>query len=220
MKKIILPLLCLAIFSCKTKDNNAEPANTAGVMFVNGCAGSTNLNATANGTAVATNLSLGATSGYKFITAGTTNLAFTVSGINSALVSGSQTLTVGNRYSVFAGGLLTDAHFVFSQDDLSAPASGNAKVRFVNLCPDNAHFTVNAGTQTLDSGIAAFTVTGFHNVTAGQMNLRVGDPTNISTVMDAGTKQMDAGKCYTLMLTGTTNGSGSGALKLTFLANN
>lgn len=220
MKKLILPLFCLLLFCCRKKDENAQPADKAGIMFVNGCAGTTNLNATVNGTAVVNNLAQGNASGYNFVTPGSVNLAFTVSGINSSLASGTANVTANNRYSAFAGGLLTDPHFVFTQDDITAPPSGNAKIRFVNLCPDNAHFTVNVGTMPVDSGVAAYTVTSFHNVSTGLADLRVGDPTNISTVVDAGNKQLDAGKSYTLLLTGTANGSGTGALALTLITNN
>ncbi len=48
----------IAFASCKKKDSNPGPVTTASVMFVNGCAGTNNINVTDNGNAIATNLAL------------------------------------------------------------------------------------------------------------------------------------------------------------------
>lgn len=207
--------------SCKKKTNDT-PANSAQVMYVHGCAGAETLYGTANNTQVtgATSLNIFKSSGYQYVTAGSVGIGFTVAGINTVLAAGTKSLTVGAHYSAFAGGLLTNPSLVFATDDLTAPASGKAGIRFVNLSPDAYRFAVNVGGAVTDSGITSQSVTAFRQVAAGSVNVRIGDPTNLNTVVDAGSRQLSSGKLYTLMLTGTSGGSGAGGYTLTMIQNN
>ncbi len=228
MKKTLIialsAIMALTFTNCKKKDNG--PSNTASVMFVNGCAGATSLQVTANSANVnnATNLSLFGTSGYQNVTATTTeNLAFVVPGINSTLAGGSVSLIVGGHYSAFAGGLSTNGKFVFTTDDLTAPTSGMAKIRLVNLSPDNLSIALNLGPTVIDSGVASTGYTAFSNVTAGNYKITVGDNSSsltLGSVISLTGQQLSAGKIYTLIYTGTSTGTGTGGYTLTVLTNN
>ncbi|MBS1689965.1 MAG: DUF4397 domain-containing protein, partial [Bacteroidetes bacterium] len=59
----------------------------------------------------------------------------------------------------------------------------------------------------------------FTSVTPGSYTIKAGDPANISTVVSVA-QQIDAGKIYTVVLTGTLSGSGTSGLTLTVFKNN
>jgi len=154
MKKILVSFSIIAAiiaFSACKKTNKSTPSTNANVMFVHACAaGATtiNLDGKANGSTVAgaANMAFLKGSGYQPIAAGSgVDLSFFVTGLN-ILTHSAESLTANTYYTAFAGGSITAPSFVFTTDDLSAPSSGNAKIRFVNLSPDNLTTSCYVGT--------------------------------------------------------------------------
>ena len=216
----MLFVTALMLYSC-SKNNNA-PANSSGVMFVNGCAG-TNVDMKADGKLVqgATGIGFQKTSGYRYLTAGSAvNIAFyLVDG--TPLVSSAVNMTASKNYSIFTGGLVTSPTFLLVSDDLSSPtSSSNAKIRIVNLSHDSLNITAYAGTNSFASGVGINSASAFSQVQAGLYELKAGDPANISTVISAGNQMLSAGKIYTLLYTGSQSGSGLSALKISLVNNN
>ena len=225
MKNIILSLSILSFFAIGScKKSSPAPANTANVMFVNGCAGVANVDVSANSTkvAAATNLAFMKNSGYQNITAGTDSITFVLTSTGTPLKTNTSSYTANSHYSVFIGGLVTGPSAVVLSDDLSAPASGKAKIRFVNLSNDALSVTANAGTIAFATGINAQTSSSFTEIASGAYSIKAGDPANISTVVTLGTSttQLSSGKIYTVMLTGTLTGTGPSSLTLTLINNN
>lgn len=222
MRRMILSLSVLALVSfaaCKKSDST--PSNSASVMFVNGTAGTTNVDVTANSTKVqsGTNLAFLKGSGYQSVTAGSQNIAFVITSLGTPLKSTTTSFTAGSHYSVFAGGIITNPSIVITTDDLTAPASGSAKIRFVNLSNDSLSETANVGSTAFATNITSQTASSFTTVTPGSYTIKAGDPANISTVVSVA-QQIDAGKIYTVILTGTLSGSGASGLTLTVFNNN
>jgi len=229
MKHLVLSLSVLAtvVFFGACKKSSSAPSNSAKVMFVNGCTPQTtlSLDASVNGSSVAgaTALSYGKSSNYEYVTAGNgAVIDFKLSGLNTLFTTTTQSLTVNNNYSVFAGGIFTNPSIVFTNDDLSTPTSGNAKIRVINLCIDTLSITAYAGTTPFATSIASLSASAFVEVPAGSYTIKAGDPSNISTVITAstGSTQLSSGKIYTLIYTGTTFGSGSAALSASIINNN
>ncbi len=223
MKNILFALSAMCMFSfvaCKKEEK--APSNSARVMFVNGCAGTDKVNVTSNGNTIqaATNLAFLKQSGYQYVAAGSSNITFMLANLGTPLKAGSTSFTAGTSYSVFAGGLITNPSIVFTTDDLAAPASGKAKIRFVNLSMDTLSETASANTTTFATGITSQSYSSFAEVAAGSYTIKAGDPADISTVVSTPSMQLDAGKCYTVILTGTMLGTGSSALVLTVITNN
>ena len=223
MKSVILlfsVLLVIAFAACKK--SNSSPANSASVMFVNGCAGTTNVDITSNNTKItaAANLAFLKNSSYQNITAGTDSITFVLTSIGTPLKTHTSIITANVHYSVFVGGLITGPSYVILTDDLTAPASGKVKIRFVNLSNDALSETANAGTIAFATGITAQYYSSFTEIASGSYTIKAGDPADISTVISVGPTQLDAGKIYTVMLTGTLTGSSSSGLTLTVIGNN
>ena len=224
MKKIwilsVATLITLSFSNCK-KSNNG-PSTTASVMFVNGAAGTTTLTGEANTASVsnAASVSFLGNSGYQNVTQGSETLSFVIPGINTTLASGTETLTAGAHYSAFAGGLSTNGKFVFTTDDLTAPASGMAKLRVVNLSPDALSLTTYVDNAAVDSGVSSASYSQFFSVAAGSHKLTVGDGSAIISLVVLNSQQLSAGKIYTLIYTGTGTGTGTAGYTITLIGNN
>jgi hypothetical protein len=120
-------------------------------------------------------------------------------------------------------------------DDLSAPAAGKAKVRFVNLAPGSpnvdfgvagrtALFTNTAygragGSVLSGAGLNTWSVGPFVTVDAGTINFSVTQTTDHSAVNIQGDKlkgvTLTAGKIYAIYINGTPGASTIGATILT-----
>jgi len=120
-------------------------------------------------------------------------------------------------------------------DDLSSPASGKAKVRFVNLAPGSANvdfgvtgqtalFTNTAygragGSVLSGSGLNTWSLGPFVAVDAGTVNFSVTQTADHSAVSITGDKlknvTLTAGKIYTIYINGTPGSSAIGATILT-----
>ncbi len=226
MHKIIIPLLSLLVVvygsSCKKKDN--APANSASVLFVNGCAGTlpaVDVKVDDVNVSGALNIPFTGTSGYRFIKSGNgVNIAWYLTNVGTPVTNRSLDITSNAHYTAFAGGLVTAPSFVFVTDDMGSPGSTNAKIRFANLSPDGMSVTATVANTSIDTAVTAMEVSGFLPITAGNYELKAGDPTNINTVVTTGNKTLAAGKIYTLMLTGSLSGTGTSALKLTLISHN
>src|SRR5690606_29362667 len=100
---------------------------------------------------------------------------FTFTGSGSVFQSTTQNLVANNSYSIFAGGGANSKILIVENDDLSAPASGKAKVRFVNLSPDNINGKAYISLNLVDSNLTSGTAGNFHEITAGTQDVAFGD---------------------------------------------
>ena len=217
---VFLAAITIGFFSCKK--NDGPPANTAPVMFVHGWSPTAKIDTKVNGVVVqgAEGIAFQKTSGYKYITAGpTVNIAFFVTDQGDQVTNQTVNLTSGKNYSVFVGGRLTQPTFLLTQDDLSTPTSSSARIRLVNLSPDSLSLTASAGSN-FATNVGINSASAFTAVPAGQYDLKVVDPSNVSTAVILPSQVLSAGKIYTLMLTGSQSGTGNAALKVALLNNN
>jgi len=222
MRKLLLAIVAVTVgfTSCKKKENPAP--TTASVMFVNGCAGTTGVDVAVNSVSQGGNLAFLKNWGYKQITAGTsTSINFTLTNLGTPLTSSTESLAVGAHYSAFAAGLITGTSLVFTTDDLTAPAAGMAKVRFVNLSSDTLSTSCYIGATKLFSDITYKSCTPFKEVAAASgVKVAMVDQTVLTSSGDLTGQNLAAGKIYTFMLTGTAKGTSSSVLTLTMIGNN
>jgi hypothetical protein len=221
-RSTIIAMMAISMFSCNKK--NTQPANTGSVLFVNGCAGTLpGIDAQVNDVNVsgALNMPFTTYSGYRYVSSGTAvKVAYYITNTGTPVVSNNVTIADGQYYTAFAGGLVTNPALVFVQDDQTMPAADKAKVRFVNLCRDALSITATVANTTIGTGVTSLGVTPYIEVKADNYELKAGDPGNINTVVSTGNKTLAAGRSYTIMLTGSTAGTGESGLKLTLVNNN
>ncbi len=225
MKNICLfsfVVVALAFAGC-SKTNNG-PSNTASVMFVNGCNGSSNIDTKIGGTKLtsASNIAYFNNSGYQTVTAGTgVSVNYYLTNQGTPLCNGTPTFAAGSHYSVFAGGIITAPTFVVTTDDVTAPAAGKAKVRFINLSSEALNESFYIGSSKLDSNISPGSYSGFSEVTATTgVQVLIQDPAQPTLLAQIASQPLLAGKIYTIMLSGTSTGTGSGVLTVTVINNN
>ena len=220
MRNIRACILLLTVYSLTLLISGcSKPVDDrANVMFVNACAGSNRIYAWANKTKVvgATNIDYTKSSNYQKFPQGRSTVNFYYSVNADSLCGGGYLFNTGEHYTLYAGGLNTAPTFVVTNDDLTPPATGNARVRFINLSSDVAAEDFTVGTQSLVTGLANGSSSSFYDVTAGTQTVKgSGTGSTVSASM-----KLDAGQIYTVLLTGSQAvTSGNQALTISYVAN-
>ena len=219
---LLISVCCLSIVfnSCH---KSSAPLNSASVMFVNGCLYTSPVSVKANSVGVngASGISFLRNSGYVYVPAGSgINLTF-FQGTGAPLANHAENIAAPNHYTAFAGGDISDPKYIFTTDDLTSPSSGNAKLRFINLSPDNISETATLNYSVVANNISLNNVSAFSQLRAGKYTIGAFDPTNSGLIIDATDSILfQGGKIYTIMLTGSAAGSGTDGLIFSVIKNN
>jgi hypothetical protein len=159
--------------------------------------------------------------GYLSLESGTVNIKVNVAGTSTTVINGDLDLEADKSYSVFAIDAVASISALVLEDDLTAPASGKAHVRFVHLSPDAPAVDIAvAATGAVVFGDIAFEeATAFTPLDAGAYNLdvRVAGTTTVALVLPTITLQ--AGKIYTVFAKGFLAGTDEQALGAEIIVN-
>ncbi|MGN6744147.1 MAG: DUF4397 domain-containing protein [Amnibacterium sp.] len=147
----------------------------------------------------------GAVSPYIALPAGTYAIAMVPAGApagTTPVVTASVTVSAGKAETVAAMGLNKDLSTHVFSDDLSAPASGSARVRVIQASTKHDQATVKAGTTTVATAQTFATASDYVDVRAGSVPVAVtaGGGTTTSTTTLA------AGSVHTLFVLDTASG--------------
>ena len=232
MKKPLLTSMGLALLSgsvfiasCDKSNNTTPPPpqGTAKVAAVNASPLTGPTNFMVGGVTLSTNpLTIGQSTGsagapYVSINSGTPTIQVSANGSN--VVDGTTTLATDSSYTIFAydtigGGGAGKIRAIQLNDNLSAPASGEAKVRFVHLSPDAPAVTIDVfkgadSTRLADSVsyiVQPSDVTAlsqFSSLPSGDYHVKVKVPSmGDSTVLDIPIMTLTDQKIYTIYATG------------------
>lgn len=209
--------------SCSDDDDtNVDPEATVKIVNVLPNAGSVDIY---NGSSKINSsaLAYGEATGYLNVAAGEPTFDFksTVSG--NTVLSAPLKFTGGN-YSLFAAGTTGNNSTVgiLVEDNLGAPASGKAKIRFVHASSDapSVNFLVND--SLLFTGTAYKTGTEFKEMAAGTYTVKLNNATNGETAISRSNVVLETGKIYTVVAQGLANATPvvEPSLELNVLANN
>lgn len=145
------------------------------------------------------------------------NRAFDVQaeGITDYILRTNFTFKQNTYHSIFIVGESTAISAFFTDDDLSNPPSGKAKIRFVNLSPDAGGLvlTLKNGTS-LFSEQAFKSASPFINLDPGVYDLQVKTPTG--TVLVEKNVTVASGAIYTAWVKGLRSGASNSPLGLQF----
>ena len=229
MNKTLLSTVAMAamllIVACgKDEDNPAPPAPQSKVMFVNAFMSVDSLRAQINDTTVvgANALAYLNKTGYITTTPGSKKLGFRLTSSGASFLDTTLTLSADNAYSVYTSGDITGYSLIVTQDDLSLPTTGNAKVRFINLSPDTTGFNAYVGigdTATLGTNVGFKEATAFKQFAQGSYNILLQNFKQLPDVETIGGFQLTAGKVYTILLTGRQSSTGTFERKATVITN-
>ncbi len=220
---LVLPL-ALSITSCKDDDdNNPAPVPTYGRIAV------THASPDAPGVDLLVDnvklntaaLNFPASTPYITVVSGTRNVKVNVSGTTTTVINADLLVNTGKNYSVFAVDAVSNIGALVIEDNLAAPASGKAHVRFIHLSPDAPAVDV-----AVDGGAVVFgdymfrEYSAFTPLDAGTYDLEVRVAGTSSVALDLDPITLQAGKIYTVFAKGFLSGSGEQALGAQIISNN
>lgn len=170
--------------------------------------------------------------GYLDVNAGTRNIKVNASGTSTTVINADLSVVSNKNYSVFAYKALSSIAAIAVEDNLTAPASGNAHVRFFHLSPDAPAVTIGTVSGGTFTAIPAFTNRSFETQTsatanaaftplpAGTYNLQVRVAGTTTVALDLPGITLTAGKIYTVFARGFLAGTGAQALNAQIIQNN
>lgn len=153
-------------------------------------------------------VNFGEASGYNDTFSGDQDVLIKSASGEATLASTNSNFDVETSYTYFLVGQNSSLGTLAVTDDLVAPASGKAKIRYVNASPNATGATLNNGTTVVVGaqnfrGVAPSTVvnTGSYTLTV-RSGLAISAPLNIS---------LESGKIYTIYAKGLVGGTGAAA---------
>jgi minor extracellular serine protease Vpr len=174
-----------------------------------------NVDVLVNDTPAFTNVPFRAVSNYALLPPGTYNLKVVPAGASAPVVINADvTVEAGKDYTVAATGLLAGIAPLVLVDDNSAPAPGNAHVRFIHLSPNApaVDVAVAGGGPVIFSNVSFRQVGAYTPVPAGTYNLEVRLAGTNTVVLSIPGVNLRAGKVYTAYAFGLVGGTGAQAL--------
>lgn len=200
-------LFVASFASCKKNDVN--PDGYMNLKVVNAAPNSGPQSFTlANQVLVSGGLDFTDASNYINTNSGTNLVAqFTSVGTNTVYATGSLWTGDNQSWTVYLAGSGSSARVKSYQDDLSAPPSGMVKIKFIHLsdaAPSNISVKDSAGNNIFSSLVIEDVPTGYKNINPGTFSLEIYDIVSGNDIGDFSVTGLQAGKIYTLYLTGST----------------
>lgn len=197
------------------------PTPTARVMAVHASPDAPALDLLVDGSSVASGLAFPNNTGYLTLEVGVRNVKVNVAGTTTTVISASVPVAGGLSYSVFACDSFAIIGAVVLVDDLTTPAAGKARVRFIHLSPDAPAVDVAVqGGPVLLPNIAFKGSASVAGLDAGIYGLEVRLAGTGTVVLSLPGITLQAAKIYTVFLRGFAGGSGPQALGAQIIVNN
>jgi hypothetical protein len=168
-----------------------------------------------------TNLTFPNNTGYLAVIAGTRNIKVNVTGTSSTVIEADLDFTKDMNYSIFAVDSVVTIGALVLEDDLSAPASGSAHVRFIHLSPNAPAVDITTTSGAIVFGDKSFKeFTDFTPLAAGSYDLQVRVQGTDTVVLELPGIALEDGKIYTVFAKGFVGGSEDQALGAEIIVNN
>lgn len=216
---IVLSLAVIFLASCKNDDDDLPQPDLAALNVVNASPGQTTFNfALDNQIVNGPALTFTGQTGYLSAYSGDRKFDVTLGGTTQVVLTDTLKLEKDNYYSVFISGQ-TPLSTLLTEDDLTAPATGKAKIRFIQLSPDGGRLALGIkGGAELFPERAFRTASEFISVDPAEYTMEL---TNSGGTALTETKvTVTAGKIYTIWAGGLLEGTGNAQISLHADTNN
>lgn len=229
-KFFLMPVIALTVLtftSCKDDENVVTPpaVSKSKILVTHASPNAPRVDLLVDNVFIDT-LSFPKSSAYLEVTSGTRNLKVRATGTSLVPIDANVTLDANKNYSVFAIDSLSKISALVTLDDLTAPASGKAHVRFIHLSPDAPAVNIIANgsitlfpNRTFNKTITS-TEQAFTPVDAGTYNLEVRTVTGNALALSVPGVTLTTGKIYTIYAKGFLGGTGAQALGAQIIVNN
>ena len=203
----IVLLFAVGLTACsKLKDSDYEPVQVSGLNIIHASPTTEALDVYVDNSLATYNMDFEFGEQIGYLSAYSGNRTFNVTKKNSltSLKSFQYTLKPQIGYSLFVANTLENVEFIILEDDLTKPATGKAKVRFVNLSPDagTLNVTINGDAANTISNKAFKEYSDFIEIdpsTTVTFSLKNSTNNNEEGTL---TTAIEAGKIYTLFAKG------------------
>lgn len=228
MFKNVILFLTVSLFAafsftaCSDDDPvTPDPTPTAKVMVVHASPDAPGVDLLVDNVIAGSNLTFPNSTGYLEVEAGTRNVKVNVTGSQTTVIGADLNIAANIAYSTFAVNTVANLEPLIFIDNLAAPASGKAHVRFIHLSPDApaVDITLTDGT-VIFSNVAFKGSVDFTPLDAGTYPLQVRVAGTSTVALELGNITLQAGKIYTVFARGLLNGSGDQALGASIIVNN
>jgi hypothetical protein len=219
-----------AVFvACDKDDDNDDNNNmsTSKVMVVHASPNAPNVDVRINNSLALTNVAYPTNSSYTQLNSGATNIKVSPTGTTTNVIDATVNLEASKNYSVFAVDSVSKIKAATVMDDLTAPASGKAHVRFFHFSPNAPAVdiaitggSVLFGNRTFNDQSTNMSKAAFTPFNAGTYNLEVRAAGTNTVVLSLPNINLTAGKIYTVFAKGFLGGTGAQALGAQIIANN
>ncbi len=224
MKKVISMIAMAAIVigsvsSCKKSDDEKGKAK---VMVVHASPDAPGVDVLVDNNKVNTSaLSYPNNTGYLQVEEGTRNLKVNAAGTSTTVINADVPFAKDKNYSVFAIDSLSVISALVTEDNLAAPASGKAHVRFIHLSPNAPAVDVALKASTVLFPAYEFKdVSAFTPLDQGTYDLEVRLAGTSPAILPLPGITLTAGKIYTIFAKGFVGGTGAQALGAQIIVNN
>jgi len=176
----------------------------ARIKAVNAIADATALNFRADGATLLSNVPFTAASSYVTTSAGTHNLQIELSNVpGSPIAAASQATDPARDYSMVAVNDLNQPALVVLADVNTLPASGFARIRFVNALAGSGSVDALVNFASQATGIASRTASAYYTLApAIGYTLTFASPGGVTVLATLANVEIDAGAVYTAYLLG------------------
>lgn len=222
---LVLISSSLVFTSCKDDDDDDTPTptpTTSKLMVTHASPDAPGVDLLVDGTKVNTAaLEFPNSTSYLTVNSGNRNIKVNVTGTTTTVIDATPAFTANKSYSIFAVDEVAAISAIVVEDNLTAPASGKAHIRFIHLSPDAPAVDV-----ALDGGAVVFgdytfkEVSAFTPLDAGTYDLEVRVAGTTTVALDLDPITLTAGKIYTVFAKGFLAGTGNQALGAQVISNN
>jgi hypothetical protein len=134
---------------------------------------------------------------------------FKKDGTNTVYATGELWTANDLSFTVYLAGEGSSARVKMFQDDLSAPPSGKVRIKFIHLS-DAAPSLISIKNSAGDNLVTTITrdiASGYSNVDPGTLSIKIYGVVSGDNIGNFDVTNLQAGKIYTLYLTGSTDAS-------------
>lgn len=205
------------VMGCSDDDDDPiEPVPAvADVRFVHASGASPAVNITVDGDAVANNLAFGTSAAYQDVEEGSRTFAVTEVGATEAAFDTVRTMVEGETVTFVVVGEADALSALILDDDNSAPASGQTRVRVVHASPTAGSVDVYVTEPDADLETATPVMTNVANgdfetlaeVAGGDYQVRVVATGTTDVLLDSGMQTFPAGSVRTIIVADNPTGS-------------